>query len=574
MKNIKILIGALFVLTLGACKKDFLDRKPLDKVAEGDYFKSPKDLETYVNQFYNPTSFPIVSNYGSDFNSDNSVSANFDARLAGTRTLDDAGPISFARVRNVNYFFDNYKRIEGNAPFADYKQYVGEAFFFRALAYFDLLQGWGGVPWLTTELGTESPDLKKQRDPRNVVADNIITDLDSAALYLQADKTDGASRVNKWMALLIQSRVALYEGTWEKYHAGTPFGVANAQPEKYFNKAVEAASKVMASGVYSIYTKGSASTDYYDLFSRQRTYSGNTEVMFWRSFNNSLGKGEAAFARDRNYRQRTPNERSQTKELADAYLCTDGKPIAGNSLFKGYTTIGLEMQNRDPRYIQTFGMPGQPWTIKADGTVTNYDALYANLNQGVEQYSPAGYVLRKGYDNREIYHIPQYEETPGIVYRYAEVLLNFAEAKAELGTLSQDDVDRSIKLLRDRVGMPNLILTDITVDPQWDFPTLSPIINEVRRERRVELAAEGFRFADIMRWAAADELIVGKRPHGFMASQLTVNPYPVDANGFLDPYQKKLPNGYGFKLNRDYLNAIPKTELLLNSSLVQNPGWN
>lgn len=574
MKNIKIVISLIAVLILGACEKNFLDRKPLDQVGAPDYFKSPKDLETYLNQFYANSSFLIVANHGSDFNSDNSVSTNFDARLAGTRTLDGAGGISFNRVRNVNYFFDNYKRVEENAAFADYKQYVGEAFFFRAVIYFDLLQGWGAIPWFTTVPGTESPDLLKQRDPRNIVADNIIKDLDSAALYLQTDKTDGASRINKWMALLIQSRVALYEGTWEKYHAGDPFGVVNPQPEKYFNKAVEATTKIMESGVYKIYSTGSPNTDYYGLFSRQRSYSGNSEVMFWKKFDNGLGKGEASFTRDRNYRQRTPNERSQTKELADSYLCTDGNPISGNSLFKGYTNIGLEMQNRDPRYFQTFGMPGHSWVIKADGSVTNYDALYAILNQGLEQYSPSGYVLRKGYDDREIYQIPQYEETPGIIYRYGEVLLNFAEAKAELGTITQSDIDKSIKKLRDRVGMPNLILSTITTDPDWDFPTLSPIINEVRRERRVELAAEGFRFDDIMRWAAADELIVGKRPHGFKASQLSVNPYPVDATGFLDPYQGKLPAGYGFKIGRDYLNAIPKDQLLLNPALVQNPGWN
>jgi starch-binding outer membrane protein, SusD/RagB family len=573
MKNIKIIISLMALLVLSACEKNFLDRKPLDEVGALDYFKSPKDLETYLNQFYTNSSFPIVANHGSDFNSDNAVATNFNSTLAGTRTLDNAGAISFGRVRSVNYFFDNYKRIEGHAAFADYKQYVGEAFFFRAIIYFDLLQNWGDIQWFTSVPGTESPELLQQRDPRNIVADNIIKDLDSAALYLQAGKTDGASRINKWMALLIQSRVALYEGTWEKYHAGDPFGVANAQPEKYFNKAVEAATKVMESGVYSLYSTGKPNTDYYDLFSRQRSYSGNTEVMFWKNYDNGLGKGESSFTRDRNYRQRTPNERSHTKELADSYLCTDGHPISGNSLFKGYDNLGLEMQNRDPRFFQTFGTPGQPWVIKADGSITNYDALYAILNQGLEQYSPSGYVLRKGYDNREIYQIPQYEETPGIIYRYGEVLLNFAEAKAELGTITQNDIDKSIKKLRDRVGMPNLILSEITVDPNWDFPTLSPIINEVRRERRIELAAEGFRYDDIMRWAAADELIVGKRPHGFMASQLATNPYPVDAKGFLDPYQQKLPAGYGFKIGRDYLNAIPKDQLLLNPALIQNPGW-
>ncbi|MBX3241820.1 MAG: RagB/SusD family nutrient uptake outer membrane protein [Chitinophagaceae bacterium] len=574
MKSIKIITGVLVVLVLSACRKDFLDRKPLDQVGASDYFKAPKDLETYVNQFYNNSIFPIANEYGLDFNSDNAVATNFDARLAGTRTLDNANAISFGAVRNVNYFFDNYKRIEGLAAFDDYKQYVGEAHFFRALIYFDLLKGWGDIQWFTSVPGTESPELLQQRDPRNIIADNIIKDLDTAAMYLQAAKTDGAARINKWMALLIQSRVALYEGTWEKYHAGDPFGVASPQPEKYFNKAVEAATKIMESGVYSIYSTGSPNTDYYDLFSKQRSYSGNTEIMFWKNFDNNLGKAEGAFVREVNYRQRDPYEHSQTKELADSYLCTDGNPISGNPLFKGYANIGLEMQNRDSRFFQTFGMPGIPWRITVENIITKYDELYTILNQGVPYYSPCGYVLRKGYDAREQYQVPIFEGTPGIIYRYGEALLNFAEAKAELGAITQDDIDKSIKLLRDRVGMPNLILSAIATDPEWDFPTLSPIINEVRRERRIELAAEGFRFDDIMRWAAADELIVGKRPHGFKAAQLAVNPYPVDADGFLDPYQQKLPAGYGFKIGRDYLNAIPKDQLLLNPSLVQNPGWN
>ena len=574
MKYLKIVMSLIALLMLNACKKNFLDRKPLDQVGSLDYFKSPNDLKTYVNQFYSTNLFPITEEFGRDYNSDNAVTTNFDARLAGIRTLDGASDIDFSGVRNVNYFFDNYKRVEPNAAFASYQQYVGEAFFFRALIYYHLLQGWGDIQWFTSEIGTESPELLKQRDPRNIVADNIIADLDSAALYLQADQTDGASRINKWMALLIQSRVALYEGTWEKYHAGDPFGVASPQPEKYFNKVVEATTKVMGSGLYSVYATGSTSSDYYDLFSTQRSYAGNTEVMFWKKFDNELGKSEVWFRTSRNYYQQHPRDHSQTKELADAYLCTDGKPISVSSLFKGFTNIGQEMQNRDPRFVQTFGMPGQIWLIAADGTTKTYDAVYAVLNSGILWYSPGGYVLRKGYDSREIYQIPQYEETPAIIYRYGEVLLNFAEAKAELGTITQADVDMSIKKLRDRVGMPNLTLAAITADPKWDFPTLSPAINEIRRERRVELASEGFRFDDIMRWAAADELIVGKRPHGFMASQLTTNPYPVAADGFLDPYQLKIPAGYGFKIDRDYLNAIPKDQLLLNPSLVQNPGWN
>ena len=195
------------------------------------------------------------------------------------------------------------------------------------------------------------------------------------------------------------------------------------------------------------------------------------------------------------------------------------------------------------------------------------------MNTSAQYNCPAGYANRKGYNPLKVYHIPQYEETPGIIYRYAEVLLNYAEAKAELGTITQADIDETIKKLRDRVGMPNMDIASITVDPAWDFQDLSPIINEIRRERRVELMAEFVRGLDLVRWAAMDELIVGKRPKGFVASQITVNPNPVDGDGFLDPYQIKLPDGYGFDVNRDYLNAIPKDQLLLNENLTQNPGW-
>src|SRR5699024_4555792 len=230
------------------------------------------------------------------------------------------GGIYYSGVREVNYFFDNYRRVEENADFEEYQQYLGEAHFFRALTYFDLLKGYGDVLWLETTVEPDSPELYEPRDPRNIVADNIIADLDSAATYLTAERTNGASRVNKWMALLVQSRVALYEGTWEKYHDGTPFGVSDPQPKKYFNKAVEAARQIMDSGLYDIYTTGNPDADYYELFSMERgSYGSNQEVMFWKDYDNSLGQ----MSRDINYRMETPDNHGVTKQLADAYLSTD-----------------------------------------------------------------------------------------------------------------------------------------------------------------------------------------------------------------------------------------------------------
>ncbi len=570
LKRSSILL--LSCAALISCNDDFLERLPLDEVAAEKYFTKPLDLEIYMNQFYNASYFPKYPNYGADFNSDNMVAAVPDIRLQGTRTVSPTGNMGYANVRSLNYFFKEYKKLEGTHSFDSYKQYVGEAYYFKAVTYFNLLKLYGDIPWVDNVYGTSSPELYSPRSPREFVADRIIGCLDSAAMYLSSDKTNGYSRINKWIALLMQSRVALYEGTWQKYHNGTVFGVANANPNKYFEIAVKASEAVMNSGLYSVYNSGKPKSDYYDLFTK-RDYTGNSEVLFWRRYDNDLSRGDADFTNDRNFRMAQPVGRSMAKEVVDQYLMIDGKPITGNSLFGGYSTITQEFQNRDPRLAQTIATPDQVWKIAADGKTQNWSVIYSSLNSRTDLEAPTGYIIQKGYDPHVIYHVQQYEETPSILFRYAEVLLNYIEAKAELGIATQADIDKTIKPLRDRVGMPNLVIGSIASDAKWEFPTLTPLLNEIRRERRIELVGEGFRWDDIARWAAADEVIVGKRPHGFLASQIKVNPFPVDQNGFLDPYQKAIPNGYGFKLGRDYLSPIPENELVLNDKLTQNPGW-
>ncbi len=572
MKRFKIFHLVILLLALSGCDQNFLDRTPLDAVTSPDYFKTPNDLRAYVNQYYSSTFFPKYANHGSDRGSDNQIAQAPDQRLEGTRTIATSGSIGFGNVRSINYFFENYKKVEQSYSLKDYQQYLGEAYFFRALIYYSLLQTYGDIQVITKVLGTSSPELYNPRDARNVVADHIISSLDSAAIYLTTDKTKGAGRVNKWMALLIQSRVALFEGSWEKYHANTPFGAAGGNPQKYFAKAAEAALKVMESGVYNIYSTGKPSSDYKDLFALQ-DYSSNPEVMFWREYNNDLTRGDVDFVNDRNIRMETPSGNTLTKELADAYLCTDGKAISQSPLFMGYSDLTKEIQNRDPRFAQTIAPPAETWKIFANGTSQTWKDAYDRLNSTADFNAPTGYIIQKGYNPNMVYHVQQYEQSPAIIYRYAEVLLNYAEAKAELGTITQQDIDISVKKLRDRAGMPNLVINGIETDPKWDFPGLSPLINEIRRERRVELALEGFRWNDIARWAAANQLIIGKRPKGFKASQIKVNPFSVDEDGFLDPFKNALPNGYRFKPDRDYLNSIPMSEIVLNPALTQNPGW-
>ena len=572
MKRIYLYFSLLFIIFLTSCNYYFLIRYSFDAIGEVSYFTTPSDLRTYMNSFYSTTYFAKYPNHGADFDSDNQVGTNVNTRLQGTRVVATSGSIGFGWIRRVNYFFDNYKKVEENYELKDYQQYLGEAYFFRALSYNSMLRQYGDIQWITHALQTDSPELYNPRDSRDIVATNIILALDSAAMYLTTDKTKGQGRVNKWMALLIQSRVALYEGTWQKYHAGTPFGVPGGNPEKYLQKAAQAALELIESGPYDIYTTGDPLNDYRELFALQ-DYSNNEEIMFWREYNNEITKGHQDFTNDRNHRMEFPNDNSITKQLADSYLCIDGKPISVSPLFEGHETLKDEMKNRDPRFFQNIAPHDGVWRIHKDGTVEYWEQVYNKLNTNAAHNSPGGYINIKGYNPDMNYHVQQYEESPGIIYRYAEALLNFAEAKAELGTITQQDIDISINKLRKRVGMPDLKMDNIVTDPDWDFPTLSPLINEIRRERRIELACEGYRWGDIARWAAADELIIGKRPKGFKASHLAVNPFPVDEDGFLDPFQKAVPNGYGFVPGRDYLNSIPISELVLNPNLTQNPGW-
>ena len=570
MNKFKYITGLLVVcfFIMACSKEDFLDKYPLDEVAEDFFFEKPNDAKLYVNQFYERGVFPIRNNGRGDRESDLYISqTGVNARLEGNRTVNSAPALNYTRIRSVNYFFENYHNIEGE--FDEYKQYVGEAHFFKAFFYYDLLRSFGDVQWLDKVLTTESPELYEGRNPRNEVADKIIAHLDTAAMYLTESKIDDGTRVNKWIALLIQSRVALYEGSWEKYHAGTAFGVANPEPQKYFTKAAEAAEQIMNSGLYDIYTTGNPDNDYFELFGL-RDYSSNPEVMFWTKMDLNLG----IHSHSKLYTLELPAGYSLTKALADSYLCTDGQPIAASNLFQGYANINKEMENRDPRFEQTIFNTSHDWQIDAEGNVKKWQEVYNKLYSNTTHAAPAGYVRRKDYNPIMAYHHLNFEETPTAQYRYAEVLLNYIEAKAELGEATQADVDKTIKKLRDRVGMPNLVISNITADPNWNFPDLSPLINEIRRERKVEMALEDLRWDDIARWAAADELIVGQRPKGARKDQYPITPsFPADENGFLDPFQAALPNGYRFDVNRDYLNPLPLNEITLNPSLEQNPGW-
>jgi starch-binding outer membrane protein, SusD/RagB family len=588
MKKINIIISCLILLT--ACRKDLLDLTPQDRISDADFWKSTNDLQLYANGFYSrilPAYADFSSNalgiYGldSDEGSDNMIgTAGYNSAMNGERVVPASGggwnTAAWQELRNINYFLANYQRVQAAASAVN--PYVGEALFFRAWFYFDKLKSFGDLPWINKPLlPTDTAMIYSSRIKRNIIADSIIADLDRAISLLPTKASAQAMRINKEIAMAFLSRVALFEGTWEKYHANTAFGVQGSDGSKYLVKAAQVAETLIDANIYQLDNVG-VGYGYWRLFNLT-DYSGSKEVLFWRKYtltdNPPIAHNWVRYIV-------LGGGRGLTKNMVDYYLCIDGKPIAGNPLYKGDDSLTKVVANRDPRLAQTIAVPDVQHLMTA-----SQPAVYFTVPRfvgTVDERPATGYQVYKGLntDPAQQSNVFTSNNTGLIFFRYAEVLLNFAEAKAELGTLTQSDVDKSIKKLRDRVGMPNLVLGSIVTDPNWEFPTLSPVINEVRRERRVELACEGFRRSDIFRWAAADELIVGWKPKGAKRGQWTtlftasvLAAYPVDANGYIELYKNvaAMSAGYKFNVNRDYLSPIPTDQRTLNPKLNQNPGW-
>ena len=489
-------------------------------------------------------------------------------RMDGVITVPTAGGgWSWTNVRNVNYFLANADRVT-TGLLKD--QYIGEAYFFRAWFYFELLKQFGDLPIITKTLSIADEDiLYSERKSRTDVVNFIVSDLDQAIAKMKLKTEVGAGRLNKDIALLFKSRICLYEGTWEKYHKGTPFA-GTTDGTVFLNLAATAAKTLMDGNRYSL-TTGNTKSVYYELFN-QIDLTSNKEVLFWKQYN-SLLSGDNFTNQQWNW----PHASGYTREFVRSYLCTDGLPISLSPLYKGDGDLRTVAVNRDPRCDQTIMKPGDALSISVKNDTVKFVTPVLT-----GQADPTGYESKK-------WRRPQVDprtngntgELAWIIFRYAEALLNYAEAKAELLQLTQADVDLSINKLRQRVGMPNLNISSITTDPAWpDYGyTLTPLLQEVRRERAVELAAEGFRLTDVMRWRA-HKLFEGKRPRGTKYTdelKKLVATLKQDTEGYLDPYSVNVLAGpgstWGFNPTKHYLMPLPTNELTINTKLKQNPGY-
>lgn len=613
-------IGALY-----SCEKDYLDLKPKEGFFEESFFTTSKDLKNYVNEFYdnsillrrigNNRALPIEN--GSD-----NVVGSGPAGSLNTRNISGAAPVNigwgsnYNFIRSVNYFLENTYKVSRDA---ESRQYTGEVFFARAVAYFDLLSSYGGVPLITQSLNIDSEELYKPRETRDVIARQIIKDLDSAVVNLSWKESAGDARINKESALLMKTRVGLFEGSWEKYHGekSTPFAVSGSDGTEFLNEAVEAGNMLIEQQGTFIF-QGSL----IDLFN-QKDYSGIAGAFFYRVYSQD-------FSLTHNFYGLFMEGTSfgVTKQLVDSFLMKDGKPEEISDINDDNSLRALG-QNKDPRLSSTI------WTRPTDengNTIRFFDIFDAANNSGVashayrtsypglitaqqRQPSLTGYRPWKGV----VFDPLEYRngETGDLILRYAEALLNFAEAKAILGTITQADLNKSINVLRARADMPNMVLSEVN---SWSISyraedgfdvSASNILNEIRRERRIELALEGFRRDDLRRWALLDKVITGFKPIGASAQEFidywNQNNNLLQQEGFIwssaeDVLLKEGAN-YGLDSSgqyflpffnsadygisgaggyidpgRDYLSPIGTSEIELyrkkgGVELTQNPGW-
>lgn len=550
-------IFLLFLIAGGSSCNRELNLVSQDSITDATFWKTAGDFKLAANNLYNGLDRFGFEDTESDiaFNFPNSVSN------GNLQPAESSGQWnnSYGYIRSANNILE---KGAGNTD-ADIKRYMAEAKFFRAWYYWKLLRIYGGVPLITKVLSANDPDLFKPRSSRTETVDFILEDLDEAQQDLPEQSglsSPDIGRITRGAALALAARVALFEGTWEKFR-GAP-GVA-----RYLDAAVTASLEVINSGAYSLYT-GTGAQSYRYLFLEAGDDSKES-ILDRRYARNILGH-------DMPY-QYDGTGYNPTRKLVDMYLDKSGLPITSpGTVFQGYNTIVSEFQDRDPRMTMTMIIPGT-LTNRVFFPVTKV----ANWPDKPQRNFNTGYILYKYISEDPVANNSGQMGDASLfdydrhLIRYAEVLLIYAEAVYERsGSITDNDLNLSINRLRDRVNMPHLT-NAFVADNGLDMR------NEIRRERTIELALEGFRYDDIRRWKTAEtELpqdVKGIKITG--TEWATRPPYSapsylskVDANGFLIAEANRK-----FDPNKDYLQPLPTKEVAFYANngkiLEQNPGW-
>lgn len=579
-----------------------LAEQPKAKAGRDMIFGSETGLQTYTNGFYNY--LPDYDNaHKQNITMDNAAKNATGTYEVGAYTTNTSTSWSWSSIRNVNYFLKYNTSSNVSEPIRN--NYSGIARLFRAYLYFNKLVQYGAVPWIDIPLEPDSPELYKTQDSRDVIISKMIEDLDFAAANISEDKiTPNSNRVNRWTALFFKSRVCLFEASFRKYHAtGSKYGKeylkdCKITAEELYRQAADAAQEIIEKGPYRLYTGipyANGRGSYRELFISDNAVS--QEVMLSLALDPVLQLGEANWY----YNSSTYGPHlCMTHAFAKTYLNLDGTPYNDK---KGdtYKTFAEETSGRDYRLNQTIR--------GADYTCKDKEGVFVPTPANMTGHSLTGYQFTKyvmddiSFDSGRT----NYNDVP--IARYAEVLLNYAEAKAELGTLTDADWENTIGALRGRAGITGgLDKKPTTADPYMMSiytGVTDPVILEIRREREIELILEGLRLNDLKRWACG-KLWETAAWDGIYIPALDT---PLDLNGdgtndvfvtedskYSGPYKSiamytgdnlkvvKLADDTkgGYRLNYEisrvwndnmYIYPIPEIVIQKNPNLKQNPGW-
>ncbi|HTG56370.1 MAG TPA: RagB/SusD family nutrient uptake outer membrane protein [Niabella sp.] len=594
MKKIvnKIIIGGL-CLSIISCQKKFIDLDPTAQFSDAVYFKQPADFKAYTASLYGQLP---GWNFGSmDNGSDLSANGNGNGSDLGRGTIAVGSTNwSYNGIRSSNILLSKAASYTGTG---DISQYVGEAYFFRAFAYFDLLKNFGGVPIVTTVLELTSPELYAPRNSRYEVVTQILADLDEAIAKLPTEQlipSTDKGRISKWAAKAFKAQVELYEATWEKYVGqepdgdGTSVGAGKvgydpANVNKYLTDAMAMLQDVMDNGGYELWNKNSA--------------AGMNNLSYWYLFNlEDAGSNPGGFDKSTNkefilynvydytFRQGginiswTTSQLYPSRKFVDLAVCTDGLPPEKSTLFQGYHKAGDEFKNRDLRLLNyLYASTTAPASVTLDFGGLGSSG-YGNSKFGVYKFGPAPDGRRT--DRTESANYP--------IIRLAEVYLMYAEALYELnGSITDGQLNASINKIRIRAN----------VAPLTNALASANGLNmkeEIRRERAVELYREGKRFDDLKRWGILEASLNPSRL-GRVVGDASYTTDFKDASGNPTAAYKAGSYVYGEEavqtpagvLNcvvvdskqnhtvakKHYLFPIPSSQIILNAKLLQNPGY-
>ncbi|EGF52606.1 RagB/SusD family nutrient uptake outer membrane protein [Bacteroides fluxus] len=612
MKKRNILLGLALTLGLASCYD--LDKQPQGVLSTSDPFRTIGEIQNYVNRNYE-TAVRVQGFMagggggmaGNDVNSDDMSGSTANTRLMGQLSVANGGSLYdfYYNIRAVNFLLENSQNCDAVGTTA-YNQLIGEAHYFRAWYYYAMITEYGEVPWVEKPIDPKIELLMLPRDNRTFIIDKILADLDAAITLMGEQNSSAGMRIHRDVARALKSEIALYAATWEKYH----YMKEKNQPEKFYDTAlteaelmakidsyleqsIAAAEAIRQRGVWKIYNTGNVNNDYRVIF-ETANLGNNPEILWFKMYD-----GDQVGNSVTRYLNTGGGGIGITANLVDDYLTIDGRPFVGEEKMAAKRNYPNELLPtvRDPRLSQTVALPGQrlqpesptayvvSWpALAGDGT-----AFGTNLT---------GYVMLKHIQiDYSGDYISEYKgSTPSIQFRYADVLLNYAEALAEQdGAANAGKIIEILQPLRDRAGMPGVDFDrEYNTSADYPFKNLNKYVQAVRRERHVEKALEGRRLFDIQRWAAADELIIGRRPQGalFIGSNLpehyTTLKYDQpnnnnlylsgtagDAERYILPVPpSSMPDGWQFKPNRDYLLPIKESMINLMDGLwPQNPGW-